>query len=79
MITNAISANAYQELLSGDNAKLPYFAQWDGIQLDREDLVVSWSEAEMSRPWQNQFLEASLRSGVQSSLPNLWCTQQLPP
>ena len=89
MITNAIPADAYQELLGGDIAKVPHYAQWTGIQLDREDLVVSWSEADMSatfldtgffgRPWQNQSLEASRRSGVQSSLPNLWCAQQLPP
>ena len=47
MIINAIPANAYQELLGGDIAMLPNFTQWNGIQLDREDLV-SWSEADMS-------------------------------
>ena len=90
MIINAIPANAYQELLNGDIARLTYLAQWNGIHLDRNDLVVFWSEADMSAafwifrmepswfPWQalakKQSLEASRRSGVQSSLPNLLCT-----
>ena len=92
MIINAIQANAYQELLGGDMAMLPYFAQWNGIQLDQEDLVVSWSEADVSaaflifrmepswfgmQPSQSQ--EASLRNGVQSLLPNLSCSRQLLP
>ena len=59
---STIPGYAYQELLRGDKAMLPYFAQWNRIHLDREDLVVSWSEADMSaafwvfrKPWPRNF------------------------
>ena len=74
-----LPANAYQELLSGDIAKLPSFVQWNGIQLDREDLVVSWSVADVSAafwifrvqpswfPWQ------ALAKPVPGSFAAQWC------
>ena len=80
MITNAIPANAYQELLSGDIAKLPYFAQWNGIQLDREDLVVSWSEADMSAacwgiPLGTKLVWHALAEPVPGSFAAQWCPE----
>ena len=81
MIINAIPANAYQELLGGDIAMLPYFAQWNGIQLDREDLVVSWSEADMSAAFWIFRMEPSwfplqaLAKPVPGSFAAQWCPE----
>ena len=45
---NTIPADAYQELLGTDTAMLAHFAHWNRIESDRENLVVSSSEADMS-------------------------------
>ena len=79
MIINAKPLNTYQELLSGDITKLP-FAQWNGIHLDRDVLVVSWSEADMSAFWifrvePSWFPWQALAKPVPASFAAQWCPE----
>ena len=89
VIMNAIPANAYQELVGGEIAMFPHFAQWNGIQLDRGgsggvlvrggyvrsflDVTLGTKLAPLAGP--SQASPRKLRStiDVQSLVPRLWC------